>query len=96
MADHLPSQPALLKSLRRMQRKHEELLDKLERTTARLERRKARFHALEAGIADLERRLSEPRREHLGEGAASDGALKRARLIFSAKAKRLAATSAAT
>jgi diacylglycerol kinase (ATP) len=82
MTDHSPSQTALFKSLRRMQRDHEELLGKLEKTTARLERRKARFHALEAGIADLERRLSEPRREHLGEGAASDGTLRRARLIF--------------
>ena len=82
MADRVPSQPALFKSLQRKQRKHETLLAKLEKTAARLERRRAKFQALEASIADLERRLSEPRQEHLGQEAASDGALKHAQLIF--------------
>src|SRR5512141_619594 len=82
MADREPSQPALFKSLQRKQRKHETLLAKLEKTAARLERRKAKFQALEVSIADLERRLSEPRKEHLGQEAASDGALRYAQLIF--------------
>jgi diacylglycerol kinase (ATP) len=82
MSAHKQSQPALFKSLRRKQRKHEALLGKVEKAAARLERRKTRFQALEASIADLERRLSEPRKEHLGQQAASDGALKQARLIF--------------
>jgi diacylglycerol kinase (ATP) len=82
MADRKQSQPALMKALRRKQRKHETLLAKVERTVARLELRKAKFQALEASIADLERRLSEPRKENLGQHAASDGALKHARLIF--------------
>jgi diacylglycerol kinase (ATP) len=88
MADRKPSQPALFRSLRRKQRRHEALLDKVEKTAARLERRKAKFQALEASIADLERRLSEPRMEHLGEQAASDGALKQARLIFNPSSGR--------
>jgi hypothetical protein len=88
MADRKPSQPALFKSLRRKQRRHETLLDKVEKTAARLERRRAKFQALEASIADLERRLSEPRMEHLGQQAASDGALKHARLIFNPSSGR--------
>jgi diacylglycerol kinase family enzyme len=82
MSDRKRSQPALFKSLRRKQRRHEALLGKVEKTAARLERRKAKFQALEASIADLEHRLSEPRMEHLGQQAASDGVLKHARLIF--------------
>ena len=88
MADRKPSQPALFESLRRKQRKHERLLGKVEKAAARLERRKARFHTLEASIADLERRLSEPRMENLGQEAASDGALKPARLIFNPSSGR--------
>ena len=88
MADREESQAALFKSLQRKQRKHERLLGKLEMTTARLERRKVKFQALEASIADLERRLSEPRKEHLGQEAASDGALKHAQLIFNPSSGR--------
>ena len=88
MADRKQSQPALVKSLRRKQRKHEKLLGKVEKTAARLERRKVKFQTLEASIADLERRLSEPRKEHLGQQAASDGALKHARLIFNPSSGR--------
>jgi diacylglycerol kinase (ATP) len=88
MADREQSQPALFKSLRRKQRRHGALLDKVEKTAARLERRKAKFQELEASIADLERRLSEPRKEHLGQQDASDGALKHARLIFNPSSGR--------
>ena len=88
MADRKQSQPALFKSLRRKQHKHKTLLAKVEKTAARLDRRKAQFHALEASLADLERRLSEPRMEHLGQQAASDGVLKHARLIFNPSSGR--------
>jgi diacylglycerol kinase (ATP) len=77
-----PSQPALFRSLLRKQRKHKELLAQLEKAGARLERRKARLQALEEKIADLEGRLSAPRKDRLGKRSASDGDLKRARLIF--------------
>lgn len=76
------SQPALFSSLMLKQRKHEKMLAKVEKTSASLERRKAKFLTLEADIADLESRLSEPRKGRLGQQAASDGKLKRARLIF--------------
>jgi len=83
MTDQKELQPSLFKSLLRKQRKHETLLAKVEKTSARLERRKTKFLALEAEIADLEKRLSEPRKRDFGKRAASDGALKHARLIFS-------------
>jgi YegS/Rv2252/BmrU family lipid kinase len=82
MADRPKSQPALLRALLRKQNKHEALLTRVEKSAARLERHKDRFKALELGIADLEQRLARPRKEQLGQQAASDGALKRARLIF--------------
>jgi diacylglycerol kinase (ATP) len=82
------SQPELFSSLMLKQRKHEKLLTKVEKTSARLERRKARFMALEADIAALESRLSEPRKGRLGQQAASDGKLKRARLIFNPNSGR--------
>lgn len=88
MADLDQSQPALFKALCRKQRKHEAMLGRVEKASARLERRKAKFQALEASIADLERRLSEPRQEHLGERAASDGVLKHAQLIFNPSSGR--------
>jgi diacylglycerol kinase (ATP) len=82
MTTQKKSKPALFSSLVLKQRKHEIQLAKVEKTSARLERRKAKFLALEADIADLEARLSEPRKGRLGPRAASDGALKHARLIF--------------
>ena len=82
MSDQKEKQSALFRSLLLKQRKHESLLGKIEKTAARLDRRKAKFQALEANIADLEGRLSEPRKKHLGERASSDGTLKHACLIF--------------
>lgn len=82
------SQPALFRSLLRKQRDHETLLRKVEKTSARLERRKGKFLALEAKIAELEGQLSEPRKEKLGKRDASDGALKHARLIFNPSSGR--------
>lgn len=76
------SQSDLFSSLLVKQRKHEKLLDRVEKTAARLERRKARFLALESEIADIESRLSAPRKGRLGQQAPGDGKLKRARLIF--------------
>lgn len=71
-----------------MQRKHQGLLAKVEETTARLGRRKAQFQAVEARIADLERRVSGPRQEHLGQLASSDGSLTHAQLIFNPSSGR--------
>ncbi|HET9327594.1 MAG TPA: diacylglycerol kinase family protein [Candidatus Eisenbacteria bacterium] len=88
MAGRKESQSTLFKSLLRQQRKQASLVRKIEKTSARLERRKARLQACEAGIAHLERRLSAPRQEHLGKQAGSDGRLKRARLIFNPTAGR--------
>jgi diacylglycerol kinase (ATP) len=88
MIDREQSESDLLKGLRRKQGKQQALLAKIEKTAARLERRKAKLQALEAGIADLERRLAEPRKEHLGELADSDGALRRAQLIFNPSSGR--------
>ncbi len=88
MSDHKEKQSALFKSLRLMQRKHESLLGKIEKTAARLDRRKAKFQVLETDIADLEGRLSEPRKKHLGERDSSDGALKHATLIFNPSSGR--------
>ena len=76
------SQSALFSSLLQKQREHELLLGKIEKTAARLERRKAKFQTLEADIADLEGSLSAPRKGNIGKRAASDGKLKHARLIF--------------
>ena len=75
------------KSLRKNQRKHAELLQKVEKSTARLERRKAKLMAMESLIADLERRLSEPRREQAGRQV-SNGSLRHARLIFNPSSGR--------
>lgn len=72
---------SMAKSLRRNQRKHAELLDKVEKSSARLERRKSRLQALESLIADQERRLCEPRRENAGRQT-PEGPYRHARLIF--------------
>jgi YegS/Rv2252/BmrU family lipid kinase len=71
---------AVLKSLRRSQRKHETLLARVEKAAARLERRRLKLHALEARIADLERRMADPHRN--GGGPSRGGVLQPARLIF--------------
>ncbi len=82
MTTQKKSKPALFSSLLRKQGKHEKLLANVEKTSARLERRKAKFLALEADIADLEARLSAPRKGRLGKQVAGEGAFKHARLIF--------------
>jgi diacylglycerol kinase (ATP) len=94
MADGNPSQSALFQSLLRKQLKHASLLRKIEKMSARLERRKNKLLAHEAAIADLERHLSAPRQEQAGKLAASDGPLKRARLIFNPSAGRDGANNA--
>lgn len=78
---------SLAKSLRKHQRKHAEMLGKVEKTSARLERRTARLHALESLIADEERRLCEPRREQAGRQV-SNGPLRHAQLIFNPSSGR--------
>lgn len=72
---------SLAKSLRRNQRKHAELLTKVEKSSARLERRKNKLQVLEALIAEQERRLAEPRRERAIQGD-GQGPFRPARLIF--------------
>jgi hypothetical protein len=54
------SKSALSKSLRLKQREHEKLLAKIEKTSLRLERRKARAATLQAEITELEGQLSKP------------------------------------
>ena len=82
------SQSALYRSLQRKQREHEAMVIKVEKATARLERRKEKLGALEARIAELETQLSEPRKAKLGKRASSDGELKPARLIFNPSSGR--------
>ncbi|HTM57824.1 MAG TPA: diacylglycerol kinase family protein [Candidatus Udaeobacter sp.] len=72
-----PTPQKLTKSLRRKQRKHRELLARVERTATRLDRRRKKLREIETRIAELERRLAEPRKE--GDRR---GGLKAARLIF--------------
>lgn len=81
MAEREPSQSELLEGLHRKQGKQRMLLAKLEKAAARLERRKDKLRALEATLADLERRTAEPRREHLAQHV-HDGSAIRAPLIF--------------
>jgi len=76
------SQSDLFGSLLVKQHKHEKLLARVEKTSARLERHKSRFLALEADIDGIESRLSAPRKGRLGRHAAGDDKLKPARLIF--------------
>ena len=75
------SSRSLGKSLRRKQRKHRSLLDKVEKTAAQLERRKVKLRDLEARIADLERRTAEPADSRTGQSDGT-GARTHARLIF--------------
>jgi diacylglycerol kinase (ATP) len=82
------SQSALYSSLGRKQREHEAMLNKLEKANARLERRKEKLGALEARIADLETKLSKPRKAKRGKRSSDDGALKSARLIFNPSSGR--------
>src|SRR5580765_4734392 len=72
---------SLAKSLRRNQRKHEDQLAKVEKARARLERRKSKLEALEALIADQERRLAEPRRAD-ARRQDGEGPFRHACLIF--------------
>jgi len=60
MTKNKVSQSALSNSLLLKKRKHKKLLAKIEKTSLRLERRKARSVALEAEIVDLESQLSRP------------------------------------
>jgi hypothetical protein len=86
--ENSPTQAALFRALVRKQKKHESMLLKIERGAARLDVRRARFARLEFSIADLERKLAEPRKEHLGKVTASDGKLRPARLIFNPSSGR--------
>lgn len=81
MAAKEPSSRSLGKALHRKQRKHRSLLEKVEKTTARLERRKVKLQALESSMADLERRSAETGDQRTGQGNSS-GARIHARLIF--------------
>lgn len=77
---------ALLKALRRKQKKHCSLLSRVEKTAARLEQRRVKLTALEARIADLERRLSELPGDP--ERPAAGGVLRQAQLIFNPSSGR--------
>lgn len=81
MARKDPSSRTLFKSLERGQRNHRLLVEKVEKASARLERRKIKLLALESRIADLERRTAETQEHRIGQGDAG-GARKHAQLIF--------------
>ena len=76
------SQSELYRSFVRLQGEHKRLLEKVENAVARFERRRGRLLALEDQIADLERRISAPRKQRRGKRSAGEGKLTRARLIF--------------
>jgi len=71
----------LFKTLKRKQRQHRVVLSKVEKTVARLERRKAKLQAIENRIATLEHQLSEPRKNGKGDTNGDTG-IRHARLIF--------------
>ena len=71
----------LVRSLKHRQRDHITLLAKVEKSAARLARRKEKLMTLETAIADLERRLAEPRRPRQ-EGEEAGPGTRRAQLIF--------------
>ncbi len=71
-----------VRKLKRAQEKHSVLLAKVEKARVKLEKRKRKLHALETKIAHLERATAEPQKKRLGQAAAKDDNLRRARLIF--------------
>ena len=83
----------LLKTLKRKQQRHADLLTKVEKAGARLDRRKLRLSALEALIADLEGRVAEPRKRREANGD-SIGGLRRAQLILNPASGRAAEDNA--
>lgn len=76
-----PTMTTLHKSLKNKQQKHLAMLAKVEKTAARLERRKLKLGALESSIAELERRVAEPDKRRSANGDAGRSA-RRAQLIF--------------
>ena len=71
----------LPKTLKRKQRQHVELLAKVEKAAARLDRRKLRLSVLESAIAELEGRIAGPRKRRGAKGDDVQG-VRRAQLIF--------------
>ncbi len=82
MASDSKSHRTAAKSLRKAQEKHQVLLGKVEKTRAKLDKRTRKLAALEERIARLERAAAEPEKRRLGQAAAQDKQLRRARLIF--------------
>jgi YegS/Rv2252/BmrU family lipid kinase len=81
------SPKTLLKTLRRRQNKHSELLAKVEKTAARLDRQRLKLQTLESKIADIERRVSDPHRRKTGT-APGAGRMRKALLIFNPSSGR--------
>ena len=77
----------LLKTLKRKQEKHADLLARVEKAVVRLERRKRKLQAIETRIAELERRVADPRKRRDGKLPAR-GALRQAQLIFNPSSGR--------
>ena len=71
----------LRKTLKRKQQRHVELLAKVEKSAARLDRRKLKLTALESTIAELEGLVAGPLKRHCTRGDAAPG-VRRAQLIF--------------
>lgn len=76
-----PNMASIMKSLKHRQKQHAALVKKVEKTAARLDRRKVTLGALESIIADLERRVAVPRKLRGGKVPNPQG-LRRAQLIF--------------
>jgi diacylglycerol kinase (ATP) len=81
MATPRASSRNLVKQLQRKQGKHAALLIRIEKATARLQRRTLKLQAIEASIADLVRRAADPRARH-APAHGGNGSLRHARLIF--------------
>jgi YegS/Rv2252/BmrU family lipid kinase len=75
------------KKLRRRQEQHAALLERIERSALKLERRKERLRTLEADIAELEHGFAEPRTRRSNVDEVAPGP-RTARLIFNPKSGR--------
>ena len=85
MPSKLKRHRALGKELAAARSKHSELVDRIDQSRAKLEKRTRKLQALEARIAVLESKYYLPEEGRLGQADAGDANLRRARLIFNPK-----------
>lgn len=79
-----PKTRTIAKSLKRKQRRHHVQLARVEKASARLERRKAKLLSIEAQLATLERRMAQPLRGEAGKSPIAT--FREAQLIFNPSA----------